>query len=407
MDKICCPQCGGFKTKRRSWIPENKMILDARTGEQRQIQTYRFRCCNEDCSKQTFTASPDNEHILEEERYAQACLMLRLYMGMKGSCRSIAEMIGSSKSVVYDELTSFSYMTLHWQEILGPIRFSGTLCIDEKFVKIKELKKTNPKHPFAYLFFAVDPMTYDIIHIELFATRDQHSATLFLQQIKAKGVYPTTIMTDLATCYDSAVREVYGRSVTMARCHFHFKKNIFDHMYKQFGKKDIPEIAQELKERIFHIVDAKSRKTIKERNQALLREKEKYLQQEARLLPMFHCLENYLPHILRVVENPRVTISTNNDCERAIRNFSQRYKTIGSFKSLKTARRHAQIFHLFYRFTPLSQDVDDIHKRGKAPLQIAGYNIESMPLFHYLSSPLLFNIKPAQNLALFQLLRAS
>lgn len=405
--KVCCPNCGSFETKRRSLVPENKIVLDAKTGEQRQVQTYRFRCCNELCSSQTFTASPDNEHILEEERYAKACLMLRLYLGMKGSCRSIADLLGTSKSVVYDELTSFSYMALHWQEALGTIHFSGTLCIDEKFVKIKDIKKINPKHPFAYIFFAVDPMTYDIIHIELFATRDHNSAVLFLQHLKAKGVYPTTIMTDLTACYDAAVREVYGRSVTLARCHFHFQKNIFDHMNKQFGKKDIPEIAKELKTKIFHVVDANSRKTIKMRNQDLLAEKEQYLQKEPRLLPMFTCLENYLPHLLRVIENLRVTISTNNDCERVIRNFNQRYKIMGSFKSLKTARRHVQIFHLFYRFTPLSQDVEDINKRGKAPLQIAGYNIESMPIFHYLSSPLLFNIKPAQSLALLKMQEAS
>lgn len=178
-------------------------------------------------------------------------------------------------------------------------------------------------------------------------------------------------------------------------------------MNKQFGKKDIPEIAKELKTKIFHVVDANSRKTIKMRNQDLLAEKEQYLQKEPRLLPMFTCLENYLPHLLRVIENLRVTISTNNDCERVIRNFNQRYKIMGSFKSLKTARRHVQIFHLFYRFTPLSQDVEDINKRGKAPLQIAGYNIESMPIFHYLSSPLLFNIKPAQSLALLKMQEAS
>jgi transposase-like protein/transposase len=404
---VCCPSCGSFATKRKTLVPKIHLALDPQSGKMRQVSTFRFRCCNPDCSTQTFSASPDNEHLLQEETYARGCLMLRLVMGLCGSYRAVADLLGTSKSVIYDELTRFAYMTLHWQEILGPVRFSGTLCLDEKYVRIAELKKSNPKYPFAYLFFAVDPATYDLLHIEIFASRDSENAALFLRQLKAKGIYPTTIMTDLTSCYDSAVREVYGRSVTLARCHFHFKKNIFDHLHKQFGKKNIPEIAQEVKDKIFHVVDAKARKTIRKRNQALLAEKDQYLAREPRLLPMFTCLSHYLPHLLRVLENPRVTISTNNDCERVIRNFNQRYKTMKRFKTLETARRHAQLFQLFYRFTPLSQDVENDAKRGKAPLQIAGYHIEEMPIFQYLTAPLLFNIKPAQNLASLQAKKVS
>jgi hypothetical protein len=185
----------------------------------------------------------------------------------------------------------------------------------------------------------------------------------------------------------------------MARCFFHFKKNIFDHMNQEFGKNNIPEIAEELKEKIFDVVDAKARKTIKKRYDELEKLKVAYLAKEPKLEPMFKCLESYLGHLLRVVENERVSIRTNNPCELVIRHFNDRYKTMKSFKTLETARRHACLFQIVYRFTPFSEDVEYKDKKGNAPLELAGYRIKEMPIYQYLTQPLLFNIEPAKNLA--------
>ena len=327
--------------------------------------------------------------------------MLRLVMNLRAPLRGAADILGTSKSVIYNELTYISQMVEHWDEIIGPIRFSGTICIDEKFVKIAAFKKTK-KQPFGYLILAVDPVTQDLLHIEIFASRNKESAEAFLMQLKAKGIYPKTIMTDLAETYDKPVRKVYGRSVTMARCFFHFKKNIFDHMAQKFGKKNIPKIAEELKEAIFDVVDAKARKTIKKRYNALQEQKEEYLAQEPKLLSMFNCLESYYPHLMRVVESERISIRTNNPVELVIRHFNQRYKLMSGFKNLDTARRHAHLFQIVYRFTPFSNDLEDKSKRGLSPLQLAGYDIEHMPLYQYLTAPLLFNIDPAKNLAILR-----
>ena len=396
--KICCPTCGNFNTARKSLVPLEQMITDPRTGVSKSVNTYRFYCKNPDCARTSFTATPDGAHILHEERYAQICLMLRLVFSLRGSYRAVANLLGTSKSVVFDQLTLLSQMPNYWEQILGPPRFSGTLCIDEKYVKIAAFKKTK-KHPFGYLIFAVDPLTHDLLHIEIFETRDHQAARTFLLQLKAKGIYPKTIMTDLANTYDKPVRDVFGRSVTMARCFFHFKKNIFDHMDKQFGKKNSPKIAKQLKKEIFDIVDAATRKSIKKRNWALLKKKEQYLTKEPRLLPMFNCLQNYLPHLLRTVESPKVSIRTNNPCEQVIRHFNQRYKIMSGMKTLDTARRHAHLFQIVYRFTPFSQDATE-SKRGYTPLELAGYHIEHTPLYKYLTQPLLFNTQPAKNLAL-------
>ena len=398
-NKPCCPKCGSFNTSPKSSLPKIHMIKDPETGQEQRVVTFRFRCKNHACPTQTFSAPLDDTHILEQARFAKACLMLRQVMLLRSPYRALADLLGTTKSIVFTELTYISQMADHWDEILGPVRFSGTVCIDEKFVKIADFKKTK-KRPFAYLYLAVDPATNDLLHIEVFASRDKESAEAFLMQLKVKGIYPQTIMTDLTENYDQPARRVYGRSVTMARCFFHFKQNIFKHMHDQFGKKDVPQIAEDLKEAIFDVVDAKSKKTIKKRFDALIRAKDQYLQQEPKLESMFKCLESYYPHLMRVIENKRVPIRTNNPVELVIRHFNQRYKAMSGFKSLETARRHARLFQIVYRFTPLSNDIDDRSRRGLAPLELAGYQIRHMPIFQYLTAPLLFNIQPEKNLNL-------
>lgn len=398
--KVCCPKCGLFNTGSKS-LPETQTVVDPVSGKPRQVSTLRFYCHNPHCPAKTFSAPADGSSVFEQPRFAKACLMLRQVIQMRSSYRALANLLGTSKSVVFSELTSISEMADHWSEILGPVRFSGTVCIDEKFVKIAALKKTT-KNSFGYLFFAVDPATGDLLHIEVFASRDKQAAEAFLMALKAKGVYPKVIMTDLAETYDQPVRNIYGRSVTMARCFFHFKKNIFAHMNEQFGKKNIPEIANKLKEDIFDVVDAKARKSIRKRYQALEQQKAKYLEQEPKLLPMFTCLESYYPHLMRVVENRRVSIRTNNPAELVIRHFNQRYKVMSGFKTLETARRHARLFQIVYRFTPFSDDVEIKSNRGLSPLELAGYEVKHMPIYQYLTAPLLFNIEPEKNLSLFQ-----
>ena len=396
-NKIICPHCGSSETSRKSAVPESHYVKDAKTDQNLCVQTFRFYCNNPDCSHQTFSATPDGSHILDEHQFAKACLMLRLTMQLRGSYREVGRLLGVSASTVFAQLSHIAETTRCWEEILGVTRFSGTLCIDEKFVKVAELKWTS-KRRFGYLFFAVDPQSGDLLHIEIFASRGQDAVEAFLTALKVRGIVPEVIMTDLMSAYDQAIRNVFGRQVTIAKCHFHFKQNIFEHMRKQFGKKDIPELAKQLKNDIFMVVDYASKKSIVHWYNELLKLKPRYLEREPRLSHLFYCLDSYLPHLLRVIGNPRVTIMTNNSAEQAIRNFNQRYKLTAGFETLQTAQRHAQLFQLVYRFSPYSQDAQD-HKRGKTPLELAGYDICHMPIYQYLTEPLLFNLEPARNLA--------
>lgn len=399
--KICCPHCGSFETTQKSRIPQTHLVQDPQMGQQVLVHSFRFCCHNKLCDVGTFSATADGSHLLDEQRFAQACLMLRLVMSLHGSYRSVAQLMGLAKSTVFSQLTLVSQTVQHWPQILGTLSFSGTVCIDEKFVRIALLKKDKGKRNFAYLFLAVDPLTYDLLHLEVYPSRDGQAIVAFLTALKVQGIFPQVIMTDLFAGYDSAIHKVYGRSVTISKCHFHFKSNIHKHLYDQFGRKetDIPKFASQLREDIFFIVDAHSKKTIQERYRDLQTLKAKYLEREPKLRPLFDCLDSYLPNLLRVIEHEEVFIFTNNACELVIRHFNQRYKLMGCFESLDSARRHARLFQIFHRFTPLAEDAKP-HLRGKCPLQLAGYHVEEMPIFQYLTAPLLVHFQPAQAMAL-------
>ncbi len=399
-EKICCPECGEFQTSRKSKTPQSQIVNDPRSNKSLSVNTFRFYCNNSACYRKTFCATADGSHVLQEHSYGQICTILRLVMGLSGSYHSVAGILGMSKSSTFDKLTLLASMTEFWSEILGTLRFSGTLCIDEKFIKVAQLRSSKGSRCFAYLFFAVDPASYDLLHIDVFPTRDSDSVEVFLTAIKAQGISPNVIMTDLFSGYDKAIRNVFGRRVTITKCLFHFQKNVHKHLADQFGHKDVSPIATMLKNDIFFVTRAKSRKTLRHRFRDLMRLKPQYLIREPKLLPMFRCLENYIPHLLRALEHQHVWILTNNPCEIVIRRFNQRYKLMAGFKSFHTASRHAKLFQIFHRFSPFTSDAQD-HIKGRTPLQIAGYQgIEHMPLFQYMSQPLLFDLKPARNLQL-------
>ena len=399
-NKVCCPSCGSYDTTLRSENPEPQLIVNPNTNNGEIINKYRFVCNNQSCSRQTFMSTLEETDVLQENKFAKYCTMLRLAFSLNGSYNAIARLLGISKSNVYDSLTFLSIAGQELQKILGIVRFSGTVCIDEKYVKIGEFRKTK-KRPFGYAFVAVDPSTSDLLHIEVFPSRGSEAVEAFLIALKIKGIYPQTIMTDRMNAYDKAIKNIFGSQVTICKCLFHFKQNIYQHKDNQFGKnkKDVPKIADELQKEIFHVVDVETKRTLKKRYDALMEKKQEYLGKEPKLESMFDCLKSYMPHLRRMLENPKVWHKTNNAAEQVIRHFNQRYKITAGFKTVETAQRHAKLFELVYRFTPFTDDADS-SIRGLCPLEVAGYTVKHMPLYQYLTKPLLFNLNPAQNLQL-------
>jgi hypothetical protein len=65
--------------------------------------------------------------------------------------------------------------------------------------------------------------------------------------------------------------------------------------------------------------------------------------------------------------------------ELVIRRFNQHYQNFCGFESQSDAERYLAVIEKLYRFTPFSQDAKP-SVRGKAPLQLAGYDISQLPI---------------------------
>jgi hypothetical protein len=75
----------------------------------------------------------------------------------------------------------------------------------------------------------------------------------------------------------------------------------------------------------------------------------------------------------------RIIPTTNNATEEVIRIFTQHYKTFCGFENIESARLYLGVFEKIYRFTPFSDDAQE-RIRGKCPLELAGYEVQKLPM---------------------------
>ena len=78
--------------------------------------------------------------------------------------------------------------------------------------------------------------------------------------------------------------------------------------------------------------------------------------------------------------------STSNAVERFLGAFDRFYRAKGPFQHLASAEKHLALFMLGYVFETYSAEASAAHQ-GRCPLQVAGYQVGSIPLFHLLNRP--------------------
>ena len=75
-----------------------------------------------------------------------------------------------------------------------------------------------------YASFAVDVYSYDILALEIYPQHNDHAVRLFLLELKAKGIYPRVVVTDLDPAYGRMLPKVFPRAVHH-ECIFHALQN--------------------------------------------------------------------------------------------------------------------------------------------------------------------------------------
>jgi transposase-like protein len=259
---------------------------------------------------------------------------------------------------------------INWQAAVqqGKRFFSGTVAVDEKWLKIAGV--------WWYLFVAVDHVSGLPLHVALFPSNATPYCELFLLQLQALGYHPKVIITDGWDAYVKAIARVFPNAQHLL-CRFHALRAAFRRLRQQVPSGTARSLWADKLTGLFR---TPSKRTVRRRVDKLQAEAQSSPAQAvvARLLAK-------LPQLLPAVGSTwRPT--TSNAAERFLGAFDRFYGAKGPFQNLASAQKHVALFMLGYVFETFSAEAA-VQRQGRCPLQVAGYEVGAIPLFHALNRP--------------------
>jgi transposase-like protein len=284
------------------------------------------------------------------------------------SLEGIGRFFGVHTTTVMRWLTPLAQV--NWQAAVqhGQRFFSGIVAVDEQWIKIAG--------GWWYLFAAVDHVSGFPLHVALLPTNAQASCELFLLQLKALGYRPKAIITDGWEAYVGAIARVVPHAQHLL-CRFHALRAAFRRLRQHVpGAQARKAWAAKLK-RLFH---TPSKRTVRRRLATL--QAETHGSPAQAVIGRLHAK---LPQLLPAVGSTwRPT--TSNAAERFLGAFDRFYRCKGPFQSVASAQKHVALFMLGDVFETFSAEAT-AERQGRCLLQVAGYEVGSMPLFHVLNRP--------------------
>ena len=128
----------------------------------------------------------------------------------------------SGKQIFLKVRLAISLLIWNWQitlDLCDPKRFSRILIIDGKYVAVKGF---NAKIPFIY---AVDYLTHDIVHGDLFPAEDEMAFSRFFQKLYDINYDIQIVVADDRPGIKQALLKVFPYA-KLQLCHGHFLENI-------------------------------------------------------------------------------------------------------------------------------------------------------------------------------------
>ena len=334
---------------------------------------------------------------------------LELYVNLLSTYRRSARGLGLKASTLYQWLVALSPAALQLAAYLGVVRTSGVVGLDDKWIKVcspAAVPKhgTQPRAVWRYAYFAVDVYSLDLhvpcrasakrgalqarhtgCALELYPEHNDQAVRLLLLELKARGIQPRVIVSDLDPAYGRIVPEVFPSAI-QHECIFHALQNAQRQLTQVYGKhyrETIPAAAS-LHAHVVNLFRARTQKTVRQRFAALLALRASYVSATPQVACVFDSLETHFPKLVNAIESPDIP-RTNNTTELVIRRFDQHYQGMCGFDSLETARIYLRLFALVYRLTPFADDNPNALTRGRSPLALAGYDLTALPLAHFFS----------------------
>jgi len=376
---VHCIYCGSTHVVRKSRQPRLKKYYD-QEGNLQTVEVYRYYCRNPECDKGSFTHLPPGLVPYSRYRVEVHLLALQMYGWGYSTYRRTAMALGVAEMTVYRWVSAWGYALLPVAALFGVVKSSGVVGVDEKYVLVpKNEKPAGKMRRWMYVYFAVDVYTYDLLHIAIYPHNNKASAQAFLLALRAKGYHPRVIVTDLRRDYGPLIAQVFPQA-QHHECIFHAMQQVQEQIKEVYGAdyaETHPE-AEALKEKIYAIFQARTKRTAQKRYQEVLGLRKEYVKETPGVATLFDFLEQHWPRLVNGIESELIP-RTNNAVELVIRRFDQHYQNFCGFESIESAQLFLGVFEKLYRFTPFSQDAQP-QIRGKCPLELAGYDIRQVPM---------------------------
>jgi transposase-like protein len=382
-EPVRCTYCGSDQVAPKSKRLRLKTIIDE-FGEKHVVEVLRFYCHNLACPYQSFTHLPAG--VLPHSPYPiqVRLLAVEVYVQLLSTYRRSARLFTVKASTVYHWVAAVSPAALCLAAYFGVVRTSGVVGIDDKWILVCSPSAIRPHghHPRAvwrYVYVAVDAYSLDLLAMELYPEHSDQSVRLFLLELKAKGIRPRVVVSDLDPAYGRMLPHVFPDAVHH-ECIFHAIQNALNQMTRVYGRyylEKIPETAP-LHEAITHLFHAQTQKTVRHRLAELMELRSAYVTRTPEVACVFDSLDRHWPKLINAIESPYIP-RTNNATELVIRRFDQHYQSMCGLDSFESAQVYLRLFELVYRLTPFADDGRP-GIRGKCPLELAGYDLKALPI---------------------------
>jgi hypothetical protein len=372
----------------KSTQPRRKTVLDE-FGEPHVIDVLRYYCQNPECAYHTFTHFPPG--VLPHSRYPVQVRLLavEVYETLLSTYRRSARLFDVTAATVYHWVTSLSSAAVCLAAYLGVARTSGVVGIDDKWILVCSPSEVRPhgrrsRAVWRYAYFAIDVYSYDLLALELYPEHNDEAARLILLELKAKGIRPRIVVTDLDPAYGRMLPQVFPTAVHH-ECIFHALQNAFKQMTQVYGRYYLEKVPESvpLHDAITHLFNAQTQKTVRQRFADLMTLRETFVTRTPEIACVFDSLERHFPKLVNAIESPLIP-RTNNATELVIRRFDQHYQVLCGLDTLESAQIYLRVFELVYRLTPFAKDGRP-EIRGKSPLELAGYDLNALPLANFFS----------------------
>jgi hypothetical protein len=226
---VRCTYCGSDHVRPKSKQPRLKTVVDE-FGEEHQVAVLRYYCKNPDCPYRTFTHLPPG--LVPHSRYPVRVRLLavEVYEQLLSTYRRSARMFEVKASTLYRWVASVCPAALMLACYLGAVRTSGVVGIDDKWILVCSPSVVRPhgRRPRAvwrYAYFAVDVYSYDLLALELYPEHCDEAVRLFLLELKAKGIRPRVVVSDLDPAYGRILPQVFPNAVHH-ECIFQDRKSV-------------------------------------------------------------------------------------------------------------------------------------------------------------------------------------